>query len=58
LPTDSGPEQQITIAIVAVLGAVSHAVVAIFRAVQDYKVALIRARLANSGKDLVEQEGD
>lgn len=40
------PPEAVTV--VAVLGAVSHAIVAVMRAVQDYRVALIRAQRGDS----------
>lgn len=37
-------DPQVAVTVVAILGAVSHAVVAIMRAVQDYRVAIEHAK--------------
>lgn len=46
----NGLDPQVAIALVAVIGAVSHAVVAVLRAIQDYRVGLMRARNGSSQK--------
>jgi hypothetical protein len=40
---DNLTEPQIAVAVVAIVGAISHATVAVMRAVQDYRVAIIKA---------------
>jgi hypothetical protein len=43
LAPDVNLDPQIAVTVVAILGALSHAVVAVLRAVQDYRVALLKA---------------